>query len=82
MLLYNTLHLIKLQLEPRQVCVTYLDGDDVHSRGEAAVLSDGILILCDHHDIHLTYQVVMVPNCCRVHTPTHTHTHTHRQLAC
>lgn len=62
----------------------YLDGDDIHSGVETAVLSHGLLVLCDHHYILHTRQVVMVPYCCRVHTPAHTHTkliHIYKMLA-
>lgn len=57
-----------------QVQAIYLDRDHIHSRVETAVLSHGILILRDHHYINHACQVIMVPYCCRVYTPTHTHT--------
>lgn len=47
----------------------YPDADDVHAGRQVAVLSHGVLVLGDHHHVHQACQVVVVPHCCRVHTP-------------
>lgn len=47
----------------------YLDGDDIHTGCEVAVLSYSVLVLSDHHNFDLTRQVVVVPHCSRVNTP-------------
>lgn len=52
------------------VCVcAHLDGDDVHTRCEAAVLGHGLLVLGDHHHVDPPRQVVVVPGCSSVHAP-------------
>lgn len=52
----------------------YPQGDDEHAAVEAAVSSHRVLLLCDHHQVHRTCEMVVVPHRCWVHTPGHTHT--------
>lgn len=57
---------------PRACIRAYLDGDDVDASCEVAVLSYGLLVLSDHHHVDQACQVVVVPDCCGVHTPAQT----------
>lgn len=57
---------------PTVLSWAYLDTDDENPRVEAAELRHGFRVLSDHHDVHHSSQVVVVPDRSGVHTPTHT----------